>query len=60
MHLAQKLAKVLPTVRYVGFDLALTKNRWVMVEGNNNPQPVQQMVDQVVLRREFDNMMERM
>ena len=60
LQLADKLARVLPTVRFVGFDLALTKNGWVMVEGNNNPQPVQQMVDQIGLRKEFDEMLARM
>lgn len=60
LQLADKLARVLPTVRFVGFDLALTKNGWVMVEGNNNPQPVQQMVDQIGLRKEFDDMLARM
>lgn len=32
--LAKELAEVLPEVRYVGWDLALTDNGWVMVEGN--------------------------
>ena len=40
LKLEEKLAKVLPTVRFVGFDLALTTKDWMMVEGNNNPQPV--------------------
>lgn len=31
---AKQLANVLPDVRYVGWDLALTDNGWVLVEGN--------------------------
>lgn len=34
LALAKELAEVLPNVRYVGWDLALTDEGWVMVEGN--------------------------
>ena len=60
LSLARELALVLPSVRFIGFDLALTENGWVMVEGNRNPQPIQQMVDQVGLRAEFDEMLKRL
>ena len=32
---AKKLASVLPDIKYVGWDLALTENGWVIVEGND-------------------------
>lgn len=32
--LAKELAFVCPKVRYVGWDLALTPNGWIMIEGN--------------------------
>lgn len=32
---AKKLASILPDVRYVGWDLALTDKGWVVVEGND-------------------------
>lgn len=46
--LAEKLASVMPSVRYVGWDLALTAEGWVLVEGNNDGMFVgQQMLDQI-------------
>lgn len=33
--LVKQLAMVVPTVRYVGWDLALTDDGWVMIEGND-------------------------
>lgn len=35
MKLAAELASVVPSVRFVGWDLALTDKGWVMVEGND-------------------------
>lgn len=35
--LAQKLAKIVPEQRYVGWDFALTDDGWVVVEGNHKP-----------------------
>lgn len=32
--LVKELSRVLPTVRYIGWDLALTRDGWVVVEGN--------------------------
>lgn len=31
----KRLASVIPTVRYVGWDIALTNDGWVMIEGND-------------------------
>ena len=39
-EMVQKLANVLPQVRFVGWDLAYTENGWVFVEGNAQPQCV--------------------
>lgn len=36
--MVKALADVLPAVRYVGWDLALTLNGWVLVEGNDKGQ----------------------
>ncbi len=33
--LANKLCQVVPKVRYVGWDLALTEKGWVVIEGND-------------------------
>ena len=35
LELARQLALVVPSVRYVGWDLALTDSGWVMIEGND-------------------------
>ena len=35
VELASKLALVIPKVRYVGWDLALTDEGWIMIEGND-------------------------
>ncbi len=34
--LVDELARVVPTVKYVGWDLALTPTGWVMIEGNSH------------------------
>lgn len=39
-EMVQKLANVLPQVRFVGWDLAYTDRGWVFVEGNAQPQCV--------------------
>lgn len=39
---AKELAQVIPSNRYTGWDLALTKNGWIMVEGNARGQFVWQ------------------
>ena len=38
LSLAKELAEVLPYCRYVGWDLALTEDGWIMVEGNSHGQ----------------------
>lgn len=51
----KKMAMVLPSVRYVGWDMALTnKNGWVMIEGNDKGQFVFQVADRKGFRDEFD------
>ena len=51
---ATRLASVLPEVRYVGWDLALTKDGWVMIEGNDKGQFVFQIPTQEGFRAELD------
>ncbi len=36
IDMAKEMAKVIPDVRYVSWDLALTENGWVVVEGNSS------------------------
>ena len=48
--LTKKLAKDIPTVRYIGWDLAHTENGWVIIEGNGSGQFI---LPQLVWRRGF-------
>lgn len=52
-----KLANVLPDNRYTGWDIALTPNGWVMVEGNASGQIIQQIVLKCGLKRELELML---
>ncbi len=36
LDMVQKLSEELPSVKYVGWDLALTKKGWCIIEGNGN------------------------
>lgn len=54
---AKKLAMVLPDVRYVGWDLALSKNGWVMIEGNDKGQFVFQYPAQEGFRDEMNSIL---
>lgn len=56
LDLSEKLARIEPTVRLVGFDLALTEDGWVMIEGNDNPQPGKQIILQQGAMPEFRQM----
>lgn len=51
---AKELAEVIPENRYTGWDLALAKNGWVMVEGNTRAQMVFQIPEQKGFREEFN------
>ncbi len=54
VRLAGTLAKVHPTSRCIGFDLAATPGGWVMIEANIRGQFIgQQMVDQIGKREEL-------
>ena len=52
--LAKELITVLPTVRWVGWDLALTDDGWVMIEGNERAQFVFQIPDKKGCRKEVE------
>lgn len=53
VEIVTKLAEVIPEVRYVGWDLALTEDGWVMVEGNDKGQFVFQVPSQTGFRSEL-------
>jgi hypothetical protein len=58
IELVKELANVLPSSRCIGWDLALTHNGWVMVEGNSGSQFIgQQIPDQIGKRVLFEKKM---
>lgn len=58
---AKGLAKILPKVRYVGWDLALTEKGWVMVEGNDFGAFVGfQLPTRIGFRTEFEEIKKRL
>lgn len=57
VDLAKELALIIPTNRFSGWDLALTDNGWVMVEGNSNAQlNYHQLFDLKGRREELDEL----
>ena len=56
----RKLTQVIPDNRYSGWDIALTKNGWVMIEGNTRAQFVWQMVSKQGSKEEFDSFIEEL
>lgn len=58
VNMVKELALVVPTNRYIGWDLALTDHGWVLVEGNSNAQlNVHQFCDLKGRREELDELM---
>jgi hypothetical protein len=56
-RLTKELALILPTNRFTGWDLALTDNGWVLVEGNSNAQlNYHQLFDLKGRREELDKL----
>lgn len=56
-EIARNLALILPEVRYVGWDLALSENGWVMIEGNDKGQFVFQYPAQEGFRDKMNSIL---
>lgn len=54
--LVAELAEVFLEVRYIGWDLALTDDGWVVVEGNDNGQMIGQMPNRVGVRQRMERL----
>lgn len=53
-----ELAEKVPKIKYIGWDMAHTKNGWVMVEGNECCQVIaKQMIDGRGIKKDFQEMM---
>ena len=57
---AQQLAAQLPDLHYAGWDIALTDNGWVLVEGNPRAQLIFQISEQKGFRTEMDCILNEM
>ena len=53
-EMAKHLAELIPDCHFVGWDLALTNNGWVMVEGNHNPYIIWQIAARKGIRKDFN------
>lgn len=60
IEIAKKLSKVLPNVVYVGWDLALTDQGWVLVEGNDKGQFLFQYTQGKGFTRQLDQIKQRL
>jgi hypothetical protein len=58
INTAKALANILPNHKYIGWDLALTDNGWIMIEGNWGTFDYVQMATQKGYRAEFTRLME--
>lgn len=58
--LVTELAGVVETNRYAGWDIALTKNGWVMVEGNASGQMVMQYATRKGIKKELETYISQM
>ena len=55
--MAKLLAQIMPGLHYAGWDLALTKSGWVLVEGNPCAQMVFQISEQQGFRKELEGIL---
>ena len=60
VELVKELAQVVPTNRYTGWDVALTDDGWVMVEGNARGQFVWQIATKVGFKEEIERIMKEL
>lgn len=54
VNLVVKMAKTIPDLRLIGWDLALTDKGWVLVEANANPNFLWQIATRKGIREEFE------
>lgn len=56
LEMAEELARVIPEVRYIGWDLAQTEHGWVIIEGNENGEFLGQLVYGKPYKKEFEKL----
>ena len=60
LELARQLTQVIPSNRWTGWDLALTDDGWIMVEGNARAQFGFQIADRTGFRAEIEGYMKQL
>lgn len=55
-EMLEKAAKMLPTTRYIGWDVTHTDKGWCIIEGNTNGEFFYQMCAERGLKEEFENL----
>ena len=54
--MVKEMALQLPTLRYIGWDMVLSKNGWCVMEANDKAEFVHQMIWQVPMKAEFEKL----
>ena len=55
-----ELAQRMPSVKYIGWDMAYSTKGWVLVEGNMGQFIVQQLVGRKGIKKEMDSIVEQL
>ena len=58
--LVKKLATIIPSNRYTGWDIALTDSGWILVEANRRGQFVWQIPSQIGFREEINTILKKL
>ena len=60
IEFVKELVQVVPTNRYTGWDVALTDNGWIVVEGNAKGQFVWQIATRFGFKKEIEKIMKEL
>lgn len=58
INLIKEISNKLPSLGYVGWDMVLTDNGWVVMEGNVNGEFMGQLVHQKGMKKEFEKLID--
>ena len=56
--MVKEMARQLPTLRYIGWDMVLSKNGWCVMEANDKAEFVHQMIWQEPMKQEFEQLIQ--
>ncbi len=58
LSMVKEMALLLPTLRYIGWDLVLSKKGWCVMEANDKAEFVHQFIWQIPMKREFEQLIQ--